>query len=425
MSAARSGPGAGGGLGSRRPRIDSLEKVIGATRYAADRPRNGLLHARVVPSLYAHARIRGIDASAALAAPGVVAVLTAGDLPIVGRGDMRMFEPLARDEAVFAGQPVALVVAETESAVADAVDLVLVDSEQLTPVVDLETALDRAAPAARIHLLVEIEDEDAGAAKAAHAAVGGISAELDDAALSDNVVARKRYAHGDLDASLAASDAVVEGSFRTPWLYQAYLEPHAATAWLEPDGTLVVETSTQGTFYCRQQLARIFGLPARRVRVLGTPLGGAFGSKVVVVEPLVAGAALALRRPVRLAFTRREDFAATNPASASLIQIKVGARRTGELTAIDARLVFDAGAYTEWTIEGIAAVLVAGPMRGRPLTFGHTGCARTASAPARTVRRARRRRRSRWSRWSTSSPRDWDSTRSNCGSPTSRRRSRR
>jgi len=354
-------PGGEGGIGVRRPRIDSLEKVTGATRYAADRSRKGLLHARVVPSLYAHARIRAVDATAALAVPGVVAVLTAEDLPITGRGDMRMFEPLARGEVVFAGQPVALVIAESEAAASDAVDLVTVDAERLDPVLDLHAAMDAGAPPARIKPLVEVEDDDAGAAKAAHAAVGGVGALLEEEDLSENVISRKRYAQGDVTSALAQSDVVAEGTFRTNWVYQAYMEPHAASGWLEPDGTLVVETSTQGTFYCRQQLAKILGLPASQVRVLGAPLGGAFGSKVIVVEPLVAGAVLALHRPVRLALTRREDFAATNPASASVIEIKIGAKRSGELVAIDARLAFDAGAYTEWTIEAIAAVIVAGP----------------------------------------------------------------
>ncbi len=350
-----------GRLGARRPRNDSLEKVTGATRYAADRSRRGLLHARVVPSLYAHARIKGIDATAALAVPGVVAVLTAADLPITGRDDMRMFEPLARGEAVFAGQPVALVVAESEAAAADAVELVVVDAERLDAVLDLQGAMDPGSPAARLEPLGRAEADDGEAGGAAHAAVGGAGVQLEDEALSANVVSRKRYAQGDIASALAASDAVVEGTFRTSWVYQAYLEPHAASGWLEPDGSLVIETSTQGTFYCRQQLARIYGLPVSRVRVVGTPLGGAFGSKVIVVEPLVAGAVLALRRPVRLALTRREDFAATNPAAGSRIDIRIGARRSGELIGLDARLTFDAGAYTEWTIEGIAAVIVAGP----------------------------------------------------------------
>ncbi|TMD26498.1 MAG: xanthine dehydrogenase family protein molybdopterin-binding subunit [Chloroflexi bacterium] len=271
-----------------------------------------------------------------------------------------MFEPLARDEAVFAGQPLALVVAESEAAASDAVDLVVVDAEPLPTVIDLLDAMTPSSVPARVVPTGAVEDDE-GAARAAHAAVGGRGADVDDERLSDNVTGRKRYVRGEAHEALAGGEVVVEGTFRTSWVYQAYLEPHVATAWLEPDGTLAVETSTQGTFYARRQLAKIFGLPASGVRVHGAPLGGAFGSKVIVVEPLVAGAALALRRPVRLALTRREDFAATNPASASAIELKIGANRSGQLTALEARLVFDAGAYTEWSIESIAAVLIGGP----------------------------------------------------------------
>jgi CO/xanthine dehydrogenase Mo-binding subunit len=352
-----------GAVGIARPRTDSNEKVRGATRYAADPPVAGLLHARVVPSLYAHARILGIDSREALAVPGVVAVLTAADLPIVGVDNMRMFEPLARHEALFAGQPVALVVAETEEAAADGAALVEVDVEPLPAVVDMAAAMHIDSPLARLVPLVPDDGAEGGTAKAAHAAVGGEGAELADEGLSTNVFNRQRYAVGDAGAALAASDVTVEGRFETAWVYQAYLEPHAATAWLEPDGTLSVVTSTQGTFYARKQLARIFGRPISKVRVQASPLGGSFGSKLLVVDPLVAGAALRLRRPVRLVLDRRQDMAATNPAPAATIEVRIGADADGTLTGLDARLVFDAGAYTEWGIEGIAAVLVGGPYR--------------------------------------------------------------
>jgi CO/xanthine dehydrogenase Mo-binding subunit len=352
-----------GGVGVARPRTDSNEKVRGTTRYAADVPIVGLLHARIVPSLYAHARILGIDATAALEVPGVVAVLTAADLPIVGVDNMRMFEPLARHEALFAGQPVALVVAQTETAAEDAAQLVLVDVEPLPAAVDLATAMHIDSPLARLVPLVPDQDAEGGSAKAAHAAVGGAGAELGHEDLSANVFNRQRYAGGDTVAALAASDVTVEGSFATNWVYQAYLEPHSATAWIEPDGTLTVATATQGTFYVRKQLARIYGRPLSKVRVQGTPLGGSFGAKILIVDPLVAGAALALRRPVRLVLHRREDMAATNPAPASLIELRIGADADGTLTGLDARLAFDAGAYTEWSIEGVAAVLIGGPYR--------------------------------------------------------------
>jgi CO/xanthine dehydrogenase Mo-binding subunit len=357
------GPPTAGGVGASRPRPDSGEKVRGATRFAADVPVPGLLHARIVPSLYAHARISRIDASAALEVPGVVAVLTAADLPIVGADNMRMFEPLARGEALFAGQPVALVIAESAGAAASAVELVTVEVEPLPVVGDVAAAMEVDSPLARLVPLIPDDEAEGGSAKAAHAAVGGGGADLDDEALSANVFNRQRYVEGDAAAALADSAATVEATFTTSWVYQAYIEPHAATAWTEPDGTLTVVTATQGIFYVRKQLARIYGRPMSKVRVKATPLGGSFGSKVLVVDPLVAGAALALGRPVRLELSRREDMAITNPAPGSTITLRIGAGADGALTGLDARLAFDAGAYTEWSIEGIAAVLVAGPYR--------------------------------------------------------------
>ncbi len=353
-------PDATGVVGVARPRPDSVDKVRGITRYAADLPVIGLLHARIVPSVYAHARIRSIDASAALAVPGVVAVLTAADLPIVGSDDMRMFEPLAREEALFVGQPVALVVAESESAAADAVGLVMVDAERLPVVHDLEAAMLPDSPLARLTSIVTDEDAEGGSAKAAHAAVGGEGAELAVEDLSANVINRQRYASGETEAALAASAATVEASFRTSWVHQAYIEPHAATAWVDPDGTLNLSTATQGIFYVRKQIAKIYGKTMAQVRVRATPLGGSFGSKILVVDPLVAGATLILGRPVRLVLPRRDDMAATNPAPAARMDLRVGATADGTLTGLDARMVFDAGAYTEWSIEGIAAVLVGG-----------------------------------------------------------------
>jgi len=275
---------------------------------------------------------------------------------------MRMFEPLARSETVFAGQPVAMVIAESETIAEDAVGLVMIDAEPLPAVLDPEAAMAPASPLARLVPLVDHIDLG-GDAKQAHAAVGGEGTAMDEEELSDNVAAGKRYADGDAAAALAASDHVVEGTFTTSWVYQGYLEPHTATAWVDPDGMLRVESSTQGTFYARKQLAKIYGLPLARIRVKGAPLGGAFGSKLLVVDPLVAGAALKLRRPIRLTLTRQEDMRGTNPAPGSTIQLRIGARADGTLTGIDARLVFDAGAFTEWTIEGIAAVLVANVYR--------------------------------------------------------------
>jgi CO/xanthine dehydrogenase Mo-binding subunit len=358
-------------IGVRRPRPDSSPKVQGITRYAADEPDPpGLLHARPVLSPYAHARIRAVHAEDALRLPGVVAVLTSGDLPIKGAADMRMYQPLAASEAVFAGQPVAVVIAESPEAARDGVDAVVLDAEPLPVVMDVETAMDPGSTVVR----PRVTDEDAESAKSIHASVTTAEAsELDAMPLSANVIGRHQYRRGDIDAALEASDVRISRRFQTGWVYQAYLETHAATAIPDGEGGMDIRASTQGTFFARDKLADIFGLPPSKVRVTGTPLGGAFGSKLLVVEPIAMGSALHLGRPVRMEFTRAEDIAATNPASASVLEVEVGARSDGTLTGLRARLTFDAGAWSEWTIEFIGAVLLPGPYRWEAIDIAAFG----------------------------------------------------
>jgi CO/xanthine dehydrogenase Mo-binding subunit len=347
-------------IGVPRPRIDAREKVTGATRYAADGYVHGLLHARPVLATEPHAQILGVDEEAALSIPGVVAVLTASDLPIASPGTDRTSEPLAREEVVFAGQPVVLVVAETEAAAEDGAEAVLVEYEPLEPVVDVEAAMQPGAALARV---VEASDDEAGDLESIHAGVDHGQEDDSDEQLSENVLDRVTRDRGDLGAAFAASDAIVEGTFRTPWVYQAYLEPQVCTAWLEPSGTLVVSTSTQGSFVTRREIARAFDIPLEDVRVVAEPLGGAFGGKFALVEPLAVGAALALRRPVRLVLTRGEDFQATNPASAQVTHLKLGARKDGAFTGIEGRLIVDRGSNAGWGVEGTSSLLVAGPYR--------------------------------------------------------------
>ena len=348
-----------GVIGSSRPRVDSPEKVAGETRYAADDALVGLLHARLVLSTEAHALVERIETDAALAHPRVVAVLTAADLPVATQGVGRSSEPLARSEVVFAGQPVALVVAESETAAEDAAEAVVVHYAPLAAVLDLEGAMAPGAAPAR----QPSEDDEASGLASVHAAVASADQELPEEELSANVLKRAFRGDGDLEAAFAASDAVVSATFRTPWVYQAYLEPQTATAWIEPGGVLALSSSTQGSFLTRNELAELYGLELDKVRVRAAPLGGAFGGKVAVIEPLVAGAALALGRPVRLTLTRSEDFQATNPAPAQIIELRAGARRSGELTALDARVVCDRGSTIEWGLEDISSILVAGPYR--------------------------------------------------------------
>src|SRR4051812_39289742 len=184
-------------IGVPRRRVDGGDKVRGATRYAADVPIPGVLHARLVLATEAHARIVSIDGEAARALPGVVAVLTAADLPVSPDAPGRAGEPLAREEVVFAGQPVALVVAESETAAADGIDAVVVELEPLDAVIDLEAAMAPGAPRART-IERDRGGEDVGGA---HAAVGGSDDDVPAEDLSDNVDGRQRLPDGDAPAA--------------------------------------------------------------------------------------------------------------------------------------------------------------------------------------------------------------------------------
>jgi CO/xanthine dehydrogenase Mo-binding subunit len=348
-----------GAIGVSRRRLDGEGKVRGTTRYAADLPVQGLLHARLVLAAEAHGRIERIDGAGALGVPGVVAVLTAADLPIVPGTAGRAGQPLAREEVVYSGQPVALVVAESEAAAADGVDEVIVEIAPLPAVLDVEGAMAPDAPLAR----VVADDGEAADVGAAHAAVEGADEGGEAEDLSANVAGRQRMASGDVSSAFGSAATTASGSFVTSWVHQGYLEPQAATAWLEPEGDLVVSTSTQGAFSTRQQVADLLGFSHDRVRVRPAPLGGAFGGKLMIVEPLAAAACVALRRPVRMAMTRMEDFAAGNPAPGERLSLEACARSDGVLTAVRGRVLLDRGANDEFGLEALGAMLAMGPYR--------------------------------------------------------------
>jgi CO/xanthine dehydrogenase Mo-binding subunit len=344
-------------VGKARPRIDAGLKLSGKAKYAGDAEFPRMLHGRPVLAPYAHARILSIDASAALEVPGVYRVLTAADLPIRGVGG-RAAEPLALSEVVFAGQPVALVVAESEAAAADGAELVVVDYAPLEPVTDLERAVAVDSPLARI-------DEAAAdhADIAMHGDTGDSSSDGDEESMSANVVSRTAFVNGDVENAFAGCAAVVQGRFRTSWVHQGYLEPQVATAWPEGEGGIAIHTSTQSVFFVRDHLSRVLGIPVTDIRVEAAALGGGFGGKIGLIEPLVGAAALAVGRPLRVAFTRSEDFAAGNPAPGLLIDLRVGARLDGALAGLQARILVDNGAFTDSSPAPLAAGRVGGPYR--------------------------------------------------------------
>jgi CO/xanthine dehydrogenase Mo-binding subunit len=343
-------------VGGSQPRLDANLKLLGRAAYGADIRLPDMLHGRPVLSLHAHARIVGIDATAALRVPGVHAVLTAADLPIRNQGS-RSSEPLARREVVFAGQPVALVVAETEAAAQDGVDAVVVDYEPLPAVLDVERAVAFDAPPVRA-LAVGAEDSDVEM----HGDVGP-QTQVAEQELPPNVTGVHTLEHGELDAAFAACAAVVARRYRTAWVHQATLEPQVAVAWPDGDGGLGVRTSTQGVFLVRQVLARVLELPLTKIRVEASAVGGAFGSKIGLLEPLVASAALAVGRPLRVAFTRREDFSAANPAPGIVVDLRVGARADGSGLVLEGSLILDSGAFADSSPAALAGGRLGGAYR--------------------------------------------------------------
>ncbi len=328
-------------VGTSLPRQDGPDKVTGRARYAGDQALPGMLYARLVLSPYAHARILNIDTSAALSVPGVVAVFTAETLGMAQADPLsRSQSPLAQQEVLWCGHPVAIVVGETEALAEDGADAVEVDYDPLPVVLDPEAAIRPDSPLARSRS--EIEATRGGE----HVAVPQEGAPVEEEELSQNVNQAPPLRIGDIEVGLREAEVVVECSYRTHPVHQSYMEPQSVTVAPSPSGhQLVIWPSTQGLFNVRSAVASMLKMPERQIRVESVPIGGGFGGKEVLVEPLVAAVAYRLRKPVQLIFTRQEDLLAGNPAPQTVITVKLGAKRDGTLTAIQARMILDSGAY--------------------------------------------------------------------------------
>ena len=338
-------------IGRSVRRVDGGEKVAGLTRFAADVHLAGLVHARLVLSPHAHARVVRVDGAAAAAAPGVLGVFTAEDLGLAKADPTaRTRWPLAGERVLFVGHPVVAVVAEGEAQAEDAAALVDVEYEPLPPAIDAEDALRPDAPRVRQQAGTASEEE-----LAMHGAATG-GARLAEA-VGPNVVSTQQFQRGDVAHGFAEADVVVERRYSTPMVHQGYLEPRAAVAAVDPLGGLTVWSATQALFFTRSEVAEVLGLSEHQVRIVATPLGGGFGGKFVLLEPLAAALAWRLGRPVSIVMTRTEEFLATTPAPPAVIDLKLGARRDGTLTALEARAVFDAGAFAGAPL-GIALLLM-------------------------------------------------------------------
>ncbi len=327
-------------IGRRQPKINAADQAAGREQYTDDLVFPRMLRAKLVRSPHAHARILGITADRALALPGVQAVITGRDLPVPS-GILpwtRDEYPLALERALFVGDPVAAVAAVDEATAARAARLIEVDYEVLPAVLEPEAALAAGAP------------------------------KVNDSAKRGNISKHVRLEFGDVDAEFARSDVVVEGEYFFPSTTHAALEPHCAIGIWEPAGILTVISSTQVPHYLHRELARVLDVRYDRIRVIQPALGGAFGGKSEPfdLEFCVAKLALLTGRPVKLLYTREEVFYLHRGRHAMKLHYRLGATNDGKLTAGDARILIDGGAYSSF---GLVTTYYSGQLTTAPLKF--------------------------------------------------------
>ena len=334
-------------VGTRPIRHDGVGKVTGRALYGADMGLPGLLHAKVLRSPYAHARIKSVDTGRAEAHPDAKAVVTAKDFapapPVkqeVILGQMPSENILATNKVLYKGYPIAAVAAANAHIAEELLSLIDVEYEPLPVVINVEDAMKPGAP-----ILHE------------HWRSTGIPG--DDTPGGTNIAVRELHSFGDLDAGFKAADVVLEREFRTKSVHQGYIEPQNATAWWAPD-RLTIWCSSQGQFSIRDNTARILGVPLSQVKVVPMEIGGGFGGKLpVYLEPVAAALSRKSGHPVKMAMTRVEVLEATGPTSGSYVKVKIGVTNEGRITAARAFFAFEAGAFPGSPLGGASAAAFA------------------------------------------------------------------
>jgi putative selenate reductase molybdopterin-binding subunit len=317
-------------VGRSERRVDSVKLATGRGTFVDDIALPGMLHARILHSPHAHARIRRIDASRARALPGVALVLTHEDVPRIayttaGQGwpEPSPYDAFMLDRKVrFAGDRVAAVAAEDPQTAERACAAIEVDYEPLPALLDPERAMEAGAP------VIHDEADATGIKDPARNLAAEITAEV-----------------GDVAKGLADAERVFEGTYRVGYVQQASIEPHITITWLDEDHRLMVRTSTQVPFHVRRIIAPLLGIPIRRIRVIKPRIGGGFGGKQeILIEDLCGLLTLRTGRPVRLEYTREEELTAARTRHPQVVSIRSGVRE-GRFTAIEMRVLENTGAY--------------------------------------------------------------------------------
>ena len=336
-------------VGTRPIRHDGPDKVMGRARYAADIYPPGLLHGKLLRSPHSHAVIKCIDASRAMALPGVRAVATAADLPepsaeisdqvegaILNYG-FASRNVLAREKALYRGHAVAAVAATSLSIAEEALSLIDVDYEVLPPVFNADEAMKKDAPILHERLLALSNPN------LRQGAYGETSQED-----RTNVANQFEFQVGDVEQGFKEADVVVDREFHTKQVHHGYIEPHSATAQWNADGGVTIWCSTQGHFALRDHTAAILGINVSSIKIVPMEIGGGFGGKGqggIYLEPVVAILSRKSGQPVKLTMTRAEVFEGTGPTSAGHVRVKMGVTQDGRITAAECSLVYEAGAF--------------------------------------------------------------------------------
>jgi CO/xanthine dehydrogenase Mo-binding subunit len=324
-------------IGKRLARVDAKERVTGQAIYPADLSLPGMVHAKILRSPLAHARIRDIDTRRAQAMKGVLAVVTAADFPVVPVGstipmgetgyDMWMVAAInmARDKVYWIGQPVAAVAAVDVHTAAAALALIDIEYEPLEPVLGILAAMAPEAPVLHEHVFTKgIEPRPRA---------------------PSNVCSRVVISRGDASSALADAHASARVRVKVDTAHQGYLEPQVAVAQVDANGFATVWASTQGQFTAELMIARMLGLPASKLKVVPLEIGGGFGGKIAIHgEAVAVRLAQKCQRPVKLVLTREEVLqGGSGPAAGALIDIAVAAQQDGGLVAIEGTYRMDAG----------------------------------------------------------------------------------
>jgi CO/xanthine dehydrogenase Mo-binding subunit len=335
-------------VGQRAPRQDVLAKSTGAFVYGMDFQIPGQLHGAILRSPHPHALIRSVDARHAQALEGVEAVLTADDLPagLLMPGVVWDQPLLASDRVRYHGEPVAAVAARTPALAQQALDLIVVEYQPLSALIDAETAM--AADAPLVH-----EDWE--------------SYRAEEGLVRDrNVCCHASLRKGDTESAFEAAEIIVEGTYTTESVHQSHVEPRVATAVVLPGGVPTVYSNTQLPYWIRTNVAHVLEVPEEQVRIVPTGIGGAFGSKLYPqIEPLTALLSRKAGKPVRMVVPLCDELIAGLPRHPTKTYLKTGTMRDGTLIALQAKMIMDGGAYAGSTpeISSVGVLCLAGPYR--------------------------------------------------------------